>query len=117
MTDATTLRETVWGSGTPLEIRRLERALHTAFHAFDDISEMDLAHRARVVTEITGDVLEASALAGHGAHSAWAATVLLLAAQNPPAWASLCQRWDDAIDAGLALVAADARPQLELRSA
>lgn len=95
MSDVTAVRSAVRGARVPREIADLENALTSAFHAFDAIEEMDFAHRVRVVDEISGIVPEAAAAAARAGYGDSAERVLLAAAGCPPAWASICQRWDD----------------------
>lgn len=107
MTDTETRRfgETTWVDTLPPEIKRLECALTTAFHALDDIDRMTMPHRIRVVDDITGTVPDAAAAAARAGHADWALTVVRTAAERRPAWATLCGRWDTMIATSIDAIA------------
>jgi hypothetical protein len=95
-----------WGRAIPPEIKDLECALTSAFHAFDDIEMMTMAHRIRVVNDVTGAVPDAASAAANAGYARWAASVVRAAAERRPGWSVLCGRWDAMIDASLDAISA-----------
>jgi hypothetical protein len=114
---------TLWGSAErpgalPASILRLEGDLRTAIHAFDDAfdelpagtdahgTELAGDHRARIVDDVTGVVLDAASAAARAGHGDLATLAVWNAAERRPAWAALSPAWDALIAASHAAIAA-----------
>ena len=95
------------------EITRLRREIESAWGAFDDIEQMDFAHRVRVVHGLTDSLPDAASAAARAGLGRLALALLDDAASFPPPWESICGRWDLTLEMARAAVESIAWPEGE----
>lgn len=95
------------------EIVRLRREIESAWQAFDDIELMSWEHRVLVVRGVVGSLPDAASAAARAGHGAFALQLLRDAARFPPPWASICTKWDLALEMSTEAVEAVAWPDGE----
>jgi hypothetical protein len=95
------------------EITRLRREIESAWGAFDDIEQMDFAHRVRVVHGLSDTLPDAASAAARAGLGDLALALLDDAVDFPPPWASICGRWDLTLEMARAAVESIAWPEGE----